>query len=122
MTENPKISIEQILRDDGRYPLEAVQFVREALNHTVDKLHPDAKEDDTPSHISGAQLCFGLRELAQKRWGMLARHVLKSWNINATRDFGEIVFLLVNNDLMQKTPNDSIEDFENVYDFDEAFS
>ena len=35
--------------------------------------------------------------------------------------FGEIVFALVENDFLQKQSSDSIEDFENVFQFREAF-
>ena len=121
----PVENIERIFSDDGRYPLEAVAFVREGLSYTVEKCHSSSlqpKEEPIPHrHISGSQLCEGLRELAQKRWGLIARQVLKHWNITSTNDFGEIVFLLVNNGWMQKQPQDSIEDFDSVYDFVEAF-
>ena len=121
----PVENIERIFSDDGRYPLEAVAFVREGLSYTVEKCHSSSlqpKEEPIPHrHISGSQLCEGLRELAQKRWGLMARQVLKHWNITSTSDFGAIVFLLVNNGWMQKQPQDSIEDFDSVYDFVEAF-
>ena len=100
-------------------------YVREGLSYTVEKCHSSSlhpKEEPTPHrHISGSQLCEGLRELAQNRWGLMARQVLKRWNITSTSDFGEIVFLLVNNGWMQKQPQDSIEDFDSVYDFVDAF-
>jgi len=120
MLKKPTKSMEEIFAEDGRYPLDAVQFVREGLNHSVQKYHPE-EESDAPRHISGEQLCEGLRELAWKRWGLMAKSVLNRWNIRATRDFGEIVFLLVNHGWMQKEPQDSIEDFADVYDFNEAF-
>ena len=119
--KKPERSIEDIFSEDKRYPLEAVQFVREGLNHSVAKFHRDGGESGTVRHVSGAQLCEGLRELALKRWGMMARSVLEKWNIKRTRDFGEIVFLLVDNGWMQKEPGDQLEDFDNVYDFRKAF-
>ena len=64
---------------------------------------------------------MGLREFALQRWGLMARTVLQRWNITSTFDFGRIVFAMVENDLMQKTDEDSIEDFRNVYDFKTAF-
>ena len=76
-------------------------------------------DDNEPHHISGEQLCQGIRELAIRRWGLMARSVLNHWNIKATRDFGEIVFLLVENNWMQKEPDDTISDFDDVYDFAE---
>ena len=121
MIQKPEKSVEDIFQEDGRYPLGAVQFVREGLNHAITKFHPECGEGERPRHVSGPQLCEGLRELAQRRWGMLARDVLRRWNITRTRDFGEIVFLLVNNKWMQKEPGDNIEDFDDVYDFGEAF-
>ena len=121
MPDKPTKSIEQIIAEDGRYPLTAVQFVREGLNHTVS--HKQLKNDPEIArrHVSGAELCLGLRDLACKRWGMLARMVLQKWNITGSRDFGEIVFLLVDNGWMRKESQDCIEDFENVYDFKEVF-
>ncbi len=123
--DKPVKSIEQIFSDDGRYPIEAVEFVREGLSYTADKYHSSSvhtkEEAAIPRHVSGSQLCEGLRELAQKRWGLLARQVLKRWNITSTSDFGAIVFLLVNNGWMRKQPHDSIEDFDSIYDFVDAF-
>ncbi len=128
----PDKSIEEIIREDGRYPLKAVQFVRRGLNYTVDKYKSVAEDMgsygdmvDSGSymqrHITGQQLCMGLRELAIETWGPMAKSVLKKWNITKTRDFGEIVFMLVNSGHLQKTQEDCIEDFDDVYDFDEAF-
>jgi uncharacterized repeat protein (TIGR04138 family) len=47
--------------------------------------------------------------------------VLKRWNLKRTADFGRIVFALVDGGLMQKTDDDSIEDFRDVFDFKSAF-
>jgi len=127
MPDKPIKSIENIFKEDGRYPLEAVEFIREGLSYTVDKYLsgegqlPDSFSSSHPRHVTGPQLCQGLRDLAQKRWGFLARQVLNRWNITSTNDFGQIVFLLVDNGWMQKQPHDSVEDFDNVFDFQEAF-
>ncbi len=120
MHEKPEKSIEQIITEDGRYPLAAVQFVREGLNHTLGLYYPE-KEPGRKQHVTGPQLCEGLRDLATKRWGLMARSVLASWNIKATRDFGEIVFILVNSGWMQKNEEDSVEDFDEVFNFEAAF-
>ena len=44
------------------------------------------------------------------------------WNIKGTLDFGKMVFILVENDLLQKESHDTLEDFRDVFDFDEALS
>jgi len=57
-----------------------------------------------------------------ERWGLLAKTVLAKWNIHATIDFGNMVYLLVEHDFMRKTEEDSLEDFRDVFDFDAAFA
>ena len=72
--------------------------------------------------MSGQQLCEGLREYALQQWGYLARTVLRRWNITSTVDFGKIVFALVEIGQMQKTDDDTLDDFRNVFDFRAAFA
>jgi uncharacterized repeat protein (TIGR04138 family) len=97
--------------------------VREGLSYAVQRVHEDpeslAEED---RHISGQQLCLGLRELAIEKYGLLAPVVLEHWRVRRTFDFGRIVFAMIEAGLMTKTHRDSLEDFQAVYDFEEAFS
>jgi uncharacterized repeat protein (TIGR04138 family) len=72
-------------------------------------------------HVSGEELCRGLCDLALERWGLLAPLVLGHWGIRSTRDFGEMVFALVSNGLLRKQPEDTIADFDDVYDFEQVF-
>ncbi len=109
--------MEQVIRDDGRYPVEAYMFLHEGLNRAV----KDIVDEGARKHVTGQQLCHALRDEAVDRWGMLATTVLKKWNIIATIDFGNMVYLLIENDYMHKTETDSIEDFRDVYAFDKAF-
>lgn len=53
---------------------------------------------------------------------MLAKTVLNHWGLRTTEDFGKIVFALVEAGLMRKTDEDTLEDFQGVYDFDEEFA
>lgn len=73
-------------------------------------------------HISGKDLCWGLRDYALEQWGLMAPAVLHSWGITQTRDFGRMVFALVNKGILQKQPEDNPDDFDDVYSFDKAFS
>ena len=103
-----------ILERDSRYRAEAYIFVREGLDHTVRQL-------EKPRHVSGQELLEGIREYALDEYGPVARRVLSEWGINDCLDFGNIVFNLVNEGLLGKTDEDSIEDFLGGYDFHEAF-
>ncbi|NLE30058.1 MAG: hypothetical protein GX629_10365 [Phycisphaerae bacterium] len=112
-------SLEDLARENGRYPVDAYNFVREGLKYTVQKLH---QANQTDQHITGRDLCLGLRDLAIKRWGLLAGLVLKHWNIQGTMDFGRIVFAMVDAGWMAKRDEDRIDDFLDIYDFRTTFN
>jgi uncharacterized repeat protein (TIGR04138 family) len=120
---HPKL--DELVRRDPRYAYEAYEFVFAALAHTQKVLGrlPGAPKADPPEgeyHVSGRQLLAGIRDLALREFGLLARTVFHLWGIDRTDDFGEIVFNLVEANLMSKTPQDSRRDFHAVYDLDEA--
>ncbi|HEY7115691.1 MAG TPA: Minf_1886 family protein [Tepidisphaeraceae bacterium] len=118
----PAKSLDEIVEEVGLYPREAFKFVQVGLGHTVEKVHAEIADDpEANRHVSGQQLCEGLRDYALKEWGLLAGTVLRRWGITSTYDFGRIVFALVDNGHMAKTEHDTIEDFRNVYDFKTAF-
>jgi len=116
--------MDEVIREDGRYPGEAYDFLHDGLSRAVKETH--GEEAIAPgkalseSHVTGGELCLALREQALERWGMLAKTVLNHWNIYGTIDFGNMVYLLIQNSFMRKTDTDSLEDFRDVYDFDEA--
>ena len=110
-------SVQQVVEDLGVYPPEAYAFIQQGLSFTVQKLHGKVKDPKASRHVSGQDLCEGLREMALSQWGRLARTVLRRWNITSTLDFGRIVFAMVEAGLMQKTDDDTLEDFRNVFDF-----
>src|SRR5689334_22870804 len=96
-------SLLDVMREVGVYPLEAYKFVESGLGYTVQKIHGDVTDPKRSRHVSGQQLCQGLREFALMQWGLLARTVLSQWNITSTADFGRIVFAMIDGGRMQKT-------------------
>ena len=112
--------LDQILEKDDRYHRDAYYFIREGLDYTQHKLAKEAEGKES-SHISGQELTNGLRQYAIDNFGPMTKALLNEWGVNSTEDFGEIVFNLVENNLLAKTENDSREDFANGFDFDEAF-
>jgi len=122
MNETTRKTLEQVVEECGRYPLEAFEFVRQGLSQTVQQIHGDRRaKGEEACHVSGQDLCWGLRRFAISRYGMMARTVLGHWGIVRTNDFGRIVFSMVESKLMQKTDEDDIRDFHHVYDFAKAF-
>ena len=122
MSDSVKLTIEQIASEDGRYDPRALRFVYEGLGVTISKLRDPSMDPDRPFHISGSQLCFGLRDFAIDKYGMLAGYVLNYWGVYKTRDFGEIVYLMIRHGWMSAQDSDRIEDFDDIYDFKDAFS
>src|SRR5207237_5405215 len=89
-TPPPKKSIEEIIDEQGLYPRDAFDFVRRGLAYTVENVHAELTDPNASRHVSGQQLSEGLREFALLQWGLLARTVLRRWNITRTEDFGTI--------------------------------
>ena len=146
---DPKHPLAELLRRDDRYHFDSYVFIFDSLRYAEEKLNmgrvaassalSDEEElsfggdhDAEPSeaeidrtaerHISGQELCEAIRRYALSQYGLLAKSVLNHWGINSTGDFGEIVFNLIDIGQMRKTDNDRREDFDGVYDFDQALA
>jgi len=100
---------------DTRYKLEAYIFVLDGLVFHLSRL-------GEKRHVNGRELSTGLLLFAQKQFGPLARSVFRNWGINATDDFGRIVYNLIEIGVMNKQPEDRLEDFFGVADVDEYFA
>ena len=111
-------AIARICARDGRYAPEAFAFLNDGLVKTLKRVQEKEKKS---RQISGAELADGLRAYALEQYGPLALTVLGRWGVRTTRDFGEIVFLLLEAGLLGKTDDDKVEDFDHVYDFETAF-
>ena len=112
-------AVELILIRDARYAREAYTFVREALDFTQKLI---VKEDRSQiRHVSGQELLDGIRQFALQQFGPMTVTVLAEWGIRNCKDFGEIVFNMVETRLLAKTDRDRRDDFQNGYDFTDAF-
>ncbi|MFM1768712.1 MAG: hypothetical protein RJA22_1241 [Verrucomicrobiota bacterium] len=122
-TANFDESLESILAKDPRYPREAYLFLREALDHTTKHVVRQGREGARKEnrHVSGQELLEGIRLFALEQFGPMTLTVLHEWGIRRCEDFGEIVFNMVEANLLGKTEKDSRDDFKGGYDFEEAF-
>jgi uncharacterized repeat protein (TIGR04138 family) len=114
----------EVTRRDARYTYEAYEFVFQALEYTQKSLgralDPTAEPSEAQHHVSGRQLVEGIRDYALQEFGLMARVVFRLWGIQQTADFGEIVFNLIEAELMSRTNEDTRADFRDVFDLDEA--
>jgi len=124
---------------DDRYPADAYFLVREALDYSVaqrkKELEPDEpleervnqlegeniEEPRTDSHVTGPQLCEGFRVTVLENYGPLAPVVLAEFKLTSTIEIGQIVYNLIEIGAFGKREEDALEDFADVYDFDEVF-
>jgi uncharacterized repeat protein (TIGR04138 family) len=106
--------LDQLQERNPRFHAKAYFFVLAALHSVIQKL-------DEPRHISGRELAEGVRGLALERFGPIARTVLEHWGIHTSEDVGLVVFALVDQGVLVKQPEDRLEDFAGVFDFEEAF-
>jgi uncharacterized repeat protein (TIGR04138 family) len=112
-------ALERILAKDSRYNSEAYVFLREALDFTQKQIGKENRGQ--VRHVSGRELLEGVRQYALDQFGPMAITVLDEWGIRACRDFGEIVFNMVEIGLLAKTEQDSPNDFDDGYKFYDAF-
>jgi len=106
--------MDRIRLRERRYDERAYLFVLAALEFCQQRL-------EDRRHITGQELAEGCRDLALERFGVMSKLVLEHWGIRSTTDIGHIVFALVELGMLLSQPNDSIADFERVFDFDQAF-
>jgi len=111
--------VEMILAKDSRYARDAYAFVRESLDFTQKNIGKENRGQ--VRHITGQELLDGIRQFALNQFGPMAVTVLEEWGVHNSRDFGEIVFNMVEIELLAKTENDNRDDFNNGYDFTDAF-
>ena len=112
--------IVELAARDGRYSVEAFRFLYESLEVAT---RMSGKEDleGGERHVTGQQVLAAMREHAQRSFGPLAAQVWRSWGIHASIDWGHVVFLLVEAQLLKRQDTDSIEDFRDDFDFDKVF-
>jgi uncharacterized repeat protein (TIGR04138 family) len=111
--------LERMLEQNPRYHRDAYLFLREALEYTQKSISKSNRNQ--VRHITPKELLTGVREYALATYGPMAITVLEEWGITSCEDFGAMVFLMVENNLLRKTEQDRPEDFKNAYTFDEAF-
>lgn len=122
-TEDFDEKIGQIVAQDAKYAKEAYKFVREVLAHAQKKLAPNKKiQVQQPQHVSGQELLESMRQHTLKEFGPMGKHVLAEWGILRCEDVGEIVFNMVEADILSKRKQDVPEDFAGGFDFEEALA
>ncbi len=112
--------IQEIRRRDRRFSRFAYYFVLDALDWTMARLGRDQLTGED-RHIGGRELVSGIKEFAADQFGPMADTVFERWGVHGTEDFGEMVFNLIDAELLSRRPTDSRLDFADGFDFTAAF-
>lgn len=112
--------VREVWKEDRRYALEAYQFLFDALDQAA-RLAGRGEAQGAARHVTGQELLDGMRVHALRLFGPLAAPVWRAWGVRSTLDWGRIVFRLVDAQLLNRQETDTIDDFRDGFDFDEAF-
>ncbi len=106
--------MDRIRLREQRFDERAYLFVLGALEFCQQRL-PERR------HINGRELALACRDLALERFGLMARMVLEHWGVKSSADLGDVVFTLVDLELLMSQSTDTRDEFADVFAFDQAF-
>ncbi len=100
---------------DTRYKIGAYEFVMGGLDFCA------AKTGES-RHVTGQELSKALLMLANRQFGPMAKSVLNYWGIKKTDDIGCVVYNMIRVKILDKRPNDSLDDFNDIIDINALFN
>ena len=111
--------VKRLLARDARYAEAAYAFVRDAVTQAHKRKVRGGSRQAV--HVSCAELLEAIRRHALDEFGPLALQVLNEWGIQESIDFGNIVFLMIEEGLLGAGSGDSQAAFGDAFDFRDAF-
>jgi uncharacterized repeat protein (TIGR04138 family) len=112
--------IQSVRRRDRRFSRNAYYFVLDALDYTMSQLGKDQLTGED-RHVGGRELLLYVQDFAADQFGPMAPLVFEQWGVRGSEDFGEIVFNLIEAELLSRRPCDSRLDFLDGFDFRTTF-
>ena len=113
--------IQTVRRQDRRFSRNAYYFVLDSLDYTMTHFGRDQLTGED-RHVGGRELLIGIKEYAAEQFVPMAALVFERWGVRDASDFGEIVFNLIDVELLSRRACDSRLDFVDGNDFRETFA
>ena len=112
--------IGEIRKRDGRYDERAYSLVLEGVDKACAMYE---KGGVRKRHLSARETIDGINCCSIENFGPMADYVLGKWGINSFKDFGEIIYNLVDVGLLNLDKRDKREDFDlGEFSYDTDFS
>jgi len=105
-------SVVSILQKDRRFHPHAYFLLKDALDFTLKRIA--AGNGGQPRHVSCAELLIGFRDFALEQFGPMASTLLREWGVTDGSHVGDMVFLLIEEQVFGKQESDAPEDFHGV--------
>lgn len=111
-------AVATIFGRDKRFDVHAYFFLKDALDFTLK--HVADTNGGQARHVTGQELLAGFRDLALQQFGPMGYTLMKEWGVRQCRDVGDMVFLLIEEGMFGRQDSDSLEDFSEVFDFEDS--
>jgi uncharacterized repeat protein (TIGR04138 family) len=111
-------SVVTILKREKRFDPHAYFFLKDALDFTLKRIAEG--NGGKARHVSGPELLAGYRDFALEQFGPMASTLMKEWGVRKCQDVGDMVFLLIDEQVFGKQDSDRREDFSEAFDFEES--
>ena len=112
--------VQSIRQRDRRFSRHAYYFVLDALDYTMARMGKDMLTGED-RHVGGRELLHFIQDFAADQFGPMAKLVFERWGLHNSDDFGEVVFNLIDAELLSRRPTDSRLDFVDGFDFVHTF-
>ena len=113
-------AVKRIVVKDSRYNADAYEFVGEAVNYTALKLKKD-RANVQARHVTCLELLYGVSEYARKQFGPMAGDLFENWGLISSQAIGNVVFNMINEQLLSASENDSVDQFDGGPSFYDLF-
>lgn len=111
-------SVAAILKRDKRFDAHAYFFLKDALDFTLKRIAEG--NGGQARHVSGPELLEGFRDFSLEQFGPMASTLMSEWGVRKCQDVGDMVFLLIDEQVFGKQDSDRPEDFTEIFDFEEV--
>lgn len=108
-------AVEAIMQRHPEYAPDAYEFMRLALDYTVEQQPAEKKG----KHLDARELYLGTCAYALEQYGTMAREVLGFWGVNSASDIGDLVYNLIEVGVFGKQEGDTREQFDHLPDMEQ---